>query len=138
MHTTAGCNINMFGMPEFHHWMTSMRSFMPYDLQETNQQYIVEMPLPGYESKNIEVSVRGTQIAIDASYDGESPQFEGKNPQDFMRMGAFFWKRPIHVKIDVAEEIDPAKVKARLNRGILHIEFEKIPMQSIPIEDQEG
>ncbi len=131
------CNVFMHNMPSMHLWMKSMRNYMPYDLQEEKDQYIVEMPLPGFFSKDIEVSVRGTQIAIDAHFEGETPKMSEHHPPDPGRMGAYFWKRPIHVKIDVAEEIDPDQVKAKLKRGILHIEFAKMPKQTIAVDEED-
>ena len=132
---------HIYGMPmgEFGHMghiMKNLRHFMPYDLEETEENYIVEMPLPGFDVNDIEVSVRGNQIAIDAKYEeeGEKPKEMNCLPH---QMGKYFWKRPIHVKIDVEEQIVPDQVKARLKKGILHIVFQKKPKISVPIKEEE-
>ncbi len=54
-----------------HHQMHFMRhinweTFMPFELAETCEIYIITMPLPGFETKDIEVSVKEHRILIEA------------------------------------------------------------------------
>lgn len=134
--------------PMMHKAFGHLKHFMPYDLEETETSYIVEMPLPGFDVEDIEVSVRGNQIQIDAKYEDEvEPESTEKTEDDEkkhpkheecfpfpMRMGKFFWKRPIHVTINVDDPIVPDNVKARLKKGILHIEFTKEPKQKVKVD----
>jgi HSP20 family molecular chaperone IbpA len=114
------------------HW----KHFMPYELTEEENQYYIEMPLPGFSVEDIEVSVRGKQIAIDANYTGKTPKLD-ESGSGFPMMNAWLWKRPIHVKIQVSSPIDPEKVSAKLKKGLLQITFQKKEKKSVNIEDQD-
>ena len=129
-HYGHGVNPNM-------QYMHKMQKFMPYDLEEEENSYFVTMPLPGYESKEIEVSVRGSDILIEARHEKEKTDTpEEKSTRKAVSMGRYLWNRPIKVRIPVEIEIDPEKVKARLKRGLLKVEFPKLPKKSVPVEEE--
>ncbi len=132
-HHGHGVNPNMM-----HNYFHQYKGFMPYDLEEDEGSYWITMPLPGFESKEIEVSVRGSDILIEAKHEKEpdSSEEEKKPARKAVSMGRYLWNRPIKVKIPVAEEIDPEKVKARLKRGLLKVEFPKLPKKSVPVEEE--
>ena len=130
-HYGHGVNPNMI-----HNYLNKYQGCMPYDLEEEENAYFVTMPLPGYETKEIEVSVRGSDILIEAHHEKEeSDTSEEKPPRKAVSMGRYLWNRPIKVRIPVEIEIDPTKVKARLKRGLLKVEFPKLPKQSVPVEE---
>lgn len=128
------CGHGWMGHPGFQEWST----FMPYELQETDKEYIVIMPLPGYESKEITVSVNGSNILIEAEHPAKTePVKEDPNAPTIVRSYArFVWDRPkIEVLVPVEEEIQTEKVKAKLNRGMLTATFEKKPRTKVPVEE---
>ena len=109
---------------------------MPYDLAETDEEYIVTMALPGYEVKDIEVSVKGSSILIEANK--EIKKEEDSKVRKVVSMGEYLWNRPhLSVKIPVDNEIDPEHVKAKLSKGILIITFKKIPGKKVDIDSEE-
>jgi HSP20 family protein len=118
-----------------HNYFHQYKGFMPYDLEEDDDSYWITMPLPGFESKEIEVSVRGSDILIEAHHENEPDSPEEKPTRKAVSMGRYIWNRPIKVRIPVTEEIDPEKVKARLKRGLLNVEFPKLPKKSVPVEE---
>ena len=120
-----------------HHYLSKYQGFMPYDLEEEDTSYFVTMPLPGFETKEIEVSVSGSDILIEARHEKSPESSEEKPPRKIVSMGHYLWDRPIKVKIPVDEEIDPEKVKARLKRGLLKVEFPKLPKKTVPVEETE-
>ena len=63
-HHGHGVNPNMM-----HNYFHQYKGFMPYDLEEDEGSYWITMPLPGFESKEIEVSVRGSDILIEAKHE---------------------------------------------------------------------
>ena len=124
-----------FNPHTMNHYFHQYKEFMPYDLEEDDGSYWITMPLPGFESKEIEVSVRGSDILIEAHHEKEPDTDEEKPSLKAVSMGRYLWNRPIKVRIPVAEEIDPDKVKARLKRGLLKVEFPKLPKKSVPVEE---
>ena len=123
--------------PNFMHMMMSKwQNYMPYDLEETKNEYIVTMPLPGLEVKDIEVSVRGSEILIEAKREQE-PIAEGvEQPIKLEKQASWILNRPISVKIAVQSGIDPEKVKARLKLGVLKVNFTKLPKTTIDINEE--
>ncbi len=135
MHNFQGCcgpdirNIPRFG--------ANIMGYMPYDLEEDEKTYYVTMPLPGYDVKDIQVSVKGNTILIEAEKEeNEKSDTEMKKRKKIMNMGGLIWNRPIEVKIPVQDEIDPDKVKAKLKKGLLEVKFTKIPGTSIKIDEE--
>jgi HSP20 family molecular chaperone IbpA len=114
-------------------------NFMPYELEEGKDEYIVTMPMPGFDAKDLEVSVKGETILIEAKKTeniSSEPSKETESTKKIISMGRFLWDRPyIKVTIPVHEEIDPEQVKAKLLKGILTIRFKKIPSTKIEVKE---
>ncbi|MDD1778055.1 MAG: Hsp20/alpha crystallin family protein [Candidatus Helarchaeota archaeon] len=122
-----------------HHMFHQMRqmwgAFVPYELEESHTEYIITMPLPGFDLNEIDVSVKENTILVEAQKP-EAPEAP-KEPQNrkIWSFGAFLWKRSnIATKIALPEKIKPDSVKAKLAKGILTITVEKIPGTKVPIE----
>ncbi|RLI61440.1 MAG: hypothetical protein DRO88_13020 [Promethearchaeia archaeon] len=136
MHFAGGYCGPTFDPKFMHMMMNKWQNYMPYDLEETKDEYIVTMPLPGFEVKNIEVSVRGNEILIEGKREHE-PTIEGEeNPIKLENKASWILNRPISVKIAVQSDIDPEKVKARLKLGVLKVRFTKMPKTTININEE--
>ncbi len=113
----------------------------PYDLAETDDEYILTMPLPGYEAKDVSVSVKGNDILVEAERKAEATKEEApapttNKPRPIVSMGEHTWNRPrIEAEIPVKDEIDAENVKARLDRGILTVRFKKKPAAKIAVAE---
>ena len=136
MHFAGGACGPSFDPNFMHMMMSKWQNYMPYDLEETKNEYIVTMPLPGLEVKNIEVSVRGSEILIEAKRE-QKPIEEGvEQPVKLEKQASWILNRPISVKIAVQSAIDPEKVKARLKLGVLTVNFTKLPKTTIDIDEE--
>ena len=136
MHFAGGACGPTFDPNFMHMMMSKWQNYMPYDLEETKNEYIVTMPLPGLEVKNIEVSVRGSEILIEAKKE-QKPIEEGvEQPINLEKQASWILNRPISVKIAVQSAIDPEKVKARLKLGVLTVNFTKLPKTTIDIDEE--
>ncbi len=106
------------------------------------------MPLPGFDTKEIEVSVKGNSILIEAKrtepdHPASETETETANedqnqdgPRPIVSFARFFWDKPhVEVEIPVKEEIDPDNVKAKFVRGMLTITFHKKPSTKVPVEE---
>jgi HSP20 family protein len=112
-----------------------LRHFMPYTLEATDTEYIITMLLPGYDVKNVTVSVKDNNILIEAR---KEPQAEEKKPRKIRSVGGFLWRRPhVETLIPVREAVDATTVKAKLSRGLLTVTFAKGERTKIGVEEQE-
>jgi HSP20 family protein len=101
----------------------SMRqNYLPsVDIQETEKAYVLEMDLPGYDEKNIEVHVDGSSLTI------ASKQEEMKNAND--EKGTYILKErrlsSFTRSFKLPENADSASVSAAFKNGILTLEINK-------------
>lgn len=116
------------------------RNFMPYELQETKTEYFVIMPLPGFESKEVGVSVSDNTIYIEAhrkqEEKSEKELKDEEKPEIVVSWGRPIWDRQdIEVSIPLKAEIEIDSVKAKLTRGILNVRFMKKPRKSVSVDE---
>ncbi len=120
----------------FHGMKHRWRTFMPYSLVESDKEFIVTMPLPGFDIKDLEVSVKETFLYIEAKKP-EAEDNAGTKPYKIRSLGEFLWNRPhVAVKVRIGEKIRPETVKAKLAKGILTITIEKVPGTKVDVEEE--
>lgn len=74
--------------------------------------YIFEFNLPGYDKKNINVSIEDGYLLIDAKY---------KNKEDVKYIHQGFFKKDYSTSIKIAEPISEKSIKASYKNGILKV-----------------
>lgn len=111
-------------------------SFVPYDLDETNDEYILTVPMPGFDAKEIDVSVKGNAILVEATRKEEDKkeETETNDKKRLVSMGDFLWNRP-RVEVPLDDEVDADNISAKLDRGILTVRLAKKPRAKIPVEN---
>lgn len=126
-----------YGHPQFANMLRQYGQFMPYDLEETENEYVITMPLPGFSAENIDVSISGKNISIEANPPKKETPPEGTSlPKKIVSMSEFVWNRPIRVDVPVNEEIEGEEVKAHLKNGLLSVKFHKKPKKTIKVEEE--
>ena len=103
---------------KMNYFLEQMKNFMPYDLLEVDDEYHITMPLPGFDVENINVSIKGKIILIEAkkpSLESESKENERytHKKETLVTWSTFLWDRDIEVKIQVEVEVDEENVKAK-------------------------
>jgi HSP20 family protein len=96
------------------------------DVQETDNSYVVEAELPGFEEKNIQVHVDGGRLTIESLRDEESEKAEkGGQKQD----KNYLIKERRHMEFSrsfkLPENADTESVEAVFKNGILSLEIKK-------------
>ncbi len=124
-------------MKRFGGMLKKFTKMMPYDIQEHENKVIITVPLPGYGKDDVNISVRGKELLIQADRD-DIPQMDIDTPEFQRKMGnRFFWARPIDMRIPVGSEIPPETVKAKIEKGLLEVSFEKTQSKNVKIEVEE-
>lgn len=87
------------------------------DIEEHDDAYVVEAELPGVKRENVNVEVVGNELMIT----GELKETERKGVirKRTRRTGQF------HYRVGLPESVDPDKVEAKLNDGVLTIHIPK-------------
>jgi len=98
------------------------------DIQETGNSYVLDMELPGYDEKAINVHIDGSNLTISTgkNLEGSSKQDEEKKNED---QGNFLIReRKISSftrSFKLPENADPEAVNAAFKNGVLRLEIKK-------------
>jgi len=91
------------------------------DIQETENAYILDMELPGYDEKSVNVHIDGSQLTIASKKEEEKENND--NLRSFLlrerRVSAF------SRSFKIPENADPETVKAAFKNGVLSLEIKK-------------
>jgi HSP20 family protein len=93
------------------------------DIKETENAYILDMDLPGYDENNIEVHVDGSSLTI------TSKQEEEKKGKDDENGGTYILRErrvsSFSRSFKLPENADPEAVSASFKNGILNLQIKK-------------
>jgi HSP20 family protein len=97
--------------------------FLPaVDIQETENSYVMEMELPGFDEKNIEVNIDGSNLSI-ASKTEEKQEKKSEKDGNYIlreRRNATFSR-----SFQLPDNADPQGVSAAFKNGILSLTIKK-------------
>lgn len=94
---------------------------MKTDIKETENSYIIDMDLPGYDKKDIQIDVENGYLNINAKIDNSNDEEEkGK----FIRRERYYGEcsRSFYIGEDVCED----DIKASFKNGILTLDVPKV------------
>jgi HSP20 family protein len=92
----------------------------PVDIKEKDNEYVMEMELPGYDEKKINLSVDGGMITVEsAKIDEKEKKDEDKYLMRERTESSF--SRSFHLP----ENADPENIKASFKNGLLTLEIKK-------------
>jgi HSP20 family protein len=93
------------------------------DIQETENTYVLEMDLPGYDEKNIEVHVDGSSLTIASSHEEKQEKKNEENQGTYVlrerRLNSF------SRSFKLPENADSETVNAAFKNGILTLQIKK-------------
>jgi HSP20 family protein len=94
------------------------------DIRETENAYVLDMDLPGYDEKNIDVHVDGSSLTI-AAKDEEARDVK----KDEENHGTYLLRerrvRSFNRSFKLPENADPESVSAAFKNGILNLQIMK-------------
>jgi HSP20 family protein len=91
------------------------------DIQETEKSYVLDMELPGFDEKNIEIHIDGSNLTISSKIDETTEKKnEGRNYLLRERRQNSFIR-----SFKLPENTDPEAVSAVFKNGILTMEINK-------------
>jgi len=90
------------------------------DIRETENAYVLDMDMPGYDEKNIEVHVDGSSLSISSKQEEEKENnHEGTYILRERRLNSF------SRSFKLPENADPESVSAAFKNGILSLQIKK-------------
>ncbi|MBA7701908.1 hypothetical protein ES703_110655 [subsurface metagenome] len=128
------------------HGMKFFEGWVPYDIQEHENEYLITIPLPGLTKDAVKVSIVGRNLNITAK---RSKSDENKGVSDeskksygvygapfFMDFFALMSKKDINLDIPLQIDADENMVKSKMANGLLEIKIGKKLAKSIDINTE--
>lgn len=103
------------------------------DVWETDEEIVVQAPIAGTKSEDIEIIIEGDILKIKGKR--TNPENDEKDKKYLLRECYF---GPFSKEISLPESIDKQSVRATIEEGILtvHLPKKEIPGQKIEIEEK--
>ncbi|HVY94180.1 MAG TPA: Hsp20/alpha crystallin family protein [Bryobacteraceae bacterium] len=89
------------------------------ELTEVDSKYNLSMTLPGYDPKDVQVTVTPSEIIVHANLDST------KKPENQRCLWSEFQSNDVFRRIELPEAIDVDKTAATLEKGMLHVSAAK-------------
>lgn len=96
------------------------RSGLATDVYETDKEVVVEMEVPGFEKKDIEISFQDGYLRVKGRVEARKEEKEKNYFRKEIKRESFARVIPI------LREVDTKKAKAFLNNGVLKISLPKV------------
>jgi HSP20 family protein len=98
------------------------RMKLPVDVQETDNAYLVEAELPGFDEKQIKVHVEGGKLTIETAAESEEKKDEQKDRGYLIRE-----RRNLSLSrsFTLPENADTESVSAVFKNGVLSLQIKK-------------
>jgi len=85
------------------------------DVYQKDGKYVLDLAVPGYETKDVNVEVNGSTVSISGNH---------KDTEE--KKGARYYRREVRTgsftrSVTLPQDLDPENVDAALNRGVLTI-----------------
>lgn len=103
-------------------WWTSEdrgEVFVPIDMYETDDEFVVSAPLPGLKPEDVEINVVGNTLTIKGEFREDEERKRGDFHYRERRYGAF------QRSVTLPEEINTEKAEATFENGVLRLRLPK-------------
>jgi HSP20 family protein len=104
-------------------WLKAEKDVMGWnaaEMKEKDGAYNIEVTLPGFETKDVEVTATPAEIILHALAKHEKKAEEGKI------LWTEFGSNEVYRRFEAPETIDPDRVTAKLEKGLLKITAQKM------------
>ena len=128
------------------HGMKMFEGWVPYDIQEHENEYLITVPLPGLTKDDVKVSIVGRNLNVTAkrlkSDEKESVSDESKKSYGvygapfFMDFFSWMSKKDKDLDIPLQVDADENLVKSKMANGLLEIKIGKKPAKNIDINTE--
>jgi HSP20 family molecular chaperone IbpA len=119
-----------------------MGSYIPYNLEDLGESYLITVPLAGRTKEQVNVSLINKHLNIKADKPNiperggvkEKPE-EEKSPHEWG--GPFFWKGftfiEVNMDISLPADADTDTIVSKMANGLLKVTFGKKPAKKIDV-----
>jgi len=102
-------------------WLSSEKGELVIDVYQTEDYYYIQSPIAGITKKDLDISVEEDTLVIKGTRP-EPTREEGITKHNYQEC---YWGDFLRT-VSLSEDIDPSRVKATLEKGILTIEVPKV------------
>lgn len=114
---------------ELEDWIAAERAVMGWpaaELKDKRTAYEVEVTLPGFTAKEVEVTATNNEIIVHAASHHE------KKGEDDTVLWSEYGSNDVYRRFDLPKAVDAERVTAHLDNGILHVMAPKVEQRENP------
>lgn len=113
--------------PHFHrgHFDVYRNNFAPMNIIENDNVYLIEMELPGWDKKDVQMEIDNDTLKIFGDASSETEE------SGTVHLKEFHTKR-FYRSVILNEEVKKEEIKAELENGILTVELKKYSKEERP------
>lgn len=100
-------------------------NFTPMNIIENDNVYLIEMELPGWDKKDVQVEIDNDTLKIFGDVSSEAPE------SGTVHLREFYTKR-FYRSVILDEGVKKEEIKAELENGILTVELKKYSKEERP------
>jgi HSP20 family protein len=101
------------------------------DIQECDKAYILEVELPGYDEKNIQVHVNNSTLTIESKQEEQNQKETAEKSETEKQKGAYVIRErrlaSFSRSFTLPDNADPEQISAGFKNGVLSLEIKKRP-----------
>ncbi|MFO7794524.1 MAG: Hsp20/alpha crystallin family protein [Promethearchaeati archaeon] len=128
------------------HHMKRFEGWVPYDIEDSESDYMISVPLPGLSREDLEVSLISSNLNIKAQRKGNKEDVKKnhfRHPEfrrgDFLKdIFTSIWKRDVNLDIPLPSNADEDSIKSKMKDGLLRIKIGKKPPKKVDINTEEN
>ncbi|MFX0071936.1 MAG: Hsp20/alpha crystallin family protein [Candidatus Hermodarchaeota archaeon] len=124
-------------------WTKKFEGWVPYDIEEKDDNYFIVMPLPGLTKEEVDVSLIGRELNIKTKKktpEENETKDEKESKKNLYRGHGFLryflnmlWKKGVDMDIQIPDDADENSIKSIMANGLLKIKFGKKPSKRVDI-----
>ncbi|MBN1215350.1 MAG: Hsp20/alpha crystallin family protein [Candidatus Lokiarchaeota archaeon] len=126
--------------------MTNFEGWIPYNIEDHDNNYLITVPLPGFSKEDVKVSLISNNLNVKAERPSQESDKKEKDDKEDINCGFIFchnllnflWNKDVNLDIPLPSDVDREKIISKMNNGLLKIKIEKLPPQKIDINTEDS
>ena len=119
-----------------HGFAKSHEGWVPYNLEDKGDYYVIMVPLSGRTKEDVKVSLINSTLNITAEKPKSAEGEEKKKKDEIPFMRNFFTFVDVNLDIPLPADADKDSIKSLMQNGLLRVKIGKKPPKNININEE--
>jgi len=119
-------------------FMNQYKGWVPYNLEDTGDQYLFLVPLAGRTKEEVKVSLINKTLNVTAAKPKFTEEGEKKKKDEIPFIKNFFAFVDVNLDIPLPEDADLDTIKSIMQNGLLKVKIGKKPPRNINVNGEQN